>query len=140
LLNYVNAGHNPPIIVRPHKDSCEVFYLSAEGVPVGILADSQYETAKFQMMIDDIFVAYTDGITEAASRSGEFWGVERLEGLLRCCRGMTSAEIVTRILEEVSDFASGESQRDDVTLVVMRVQEGCELEAETSDERTSCCE
>jgi len=78
-------------------------------------------------MIDDVLVAYTDGITEAANSSGEFWGLERLERLLLSCSEMSSAEIVECILSEVSDFANGEPQRDDVTLVVMKVQEGCEV-------------
>jgi serine phosphatase RsbU (regulator of sigma subunit) len=76
---------------------------------------------------DDILVAYTDGITEAANSSGELWGLERLESLLRSCSRMTSGEILERILADVSDFAHGEPQRDDVTLVVMKVQEGCDI-------------
>lgn len=127
VLNYVNAGHNPPIVARPGKGSCELFHLAAEGVPVGIFGDARYEAAKFQCMIGDVLVAYTDGITEAANRSGDMWGQERLESLLRSCAGMTSAEVVSRILDEVSDFANGEAQRDDVTLMVMTVQEGCEV-------------
>jgi len=128
VLNYVNAGHNPPIVVRPGNGSCELFRLSAESIPVGIFADARFETTKFQLMKDDILVAYTDGITEAVSRSGELWGEQRFDNLLRSSGGRSSAEIVTRILEAVSDFAEGEPQRDDVTLVVMNVQEGCEVE------------
>lgn len=128
VLNYVNAGHTPPIVVRPGKGSCELFHLSAEGMPVGISADARFEATKFQLMIDDISVAYTDGITEAVNRSSDLWGIERLDTLLRSCGGMASGEIVTRILGEVSEFANGEPQRDDVTLVVMNVQEGCEVE------------
>jgi len=126
-LQYVNAGHNPPIVVRPREGACELFQLSAEAVPIGIFAEARFEATKFQLMEDDILVAYTDGITEAANRSGDLWGPERLEQLLRSCTGMTSGEIVERILAEVSDFAHGEPQRDDVTLVVMRVQAGCEV-------------
>lgn len=128
VLNYVNAGHNPPIVVRHGKESCELFHLSAEGVPVGIFPEARFAAASFQLEVSDILVAYTDGITEAANRSGEQWGTERLEQLLRSCGEMPSAEIVTRILEAVSDFTEGEPQRDDVTLVVMNVQEGCEVE------------
>jgi phosphoserine phosphatase RsbU/P len=75
---------------------------------------------------DDLLVAYTDGITEATNPSGEMWGLERLEQLLRSCSRMAPSEIVERILAEVSDFVNGEPQNDDVTLVVMKVQEGCE--------------
>lgn len=126
-LQYVNAGHNPPIIVRPRMESCELFQLRAEAVPIGMFADSQFAATKFQLEKDDILVAYTDGITEAANTSGELWGLERLEGLLRSCSRMAPSEIVERMLAEVSDFADGEPQRDDVTLVVMKVQEGCEI-------------
>ena len=127
VLNYVNAGHNPPIVVRPGEGSCALFLLSAEAMPVGIFAEARFEASKFQLMIGDILVAYTDGITEAANAAGEQWGLERLERLLSSSAGMTSGEIVTRILEAVSDFAEGEPQRDDVTLVVMNVQEGCDV-------------
>ena len=127
MLQYVNAGHNPPIVVRPQTDSCELLHLRAQAVPIGMFADSQFDATKFQLEKDDILVAYTDGITEAPNTSGELWGVERLESLLRSCKRMAPGEITERILAEVSDFASGEPQRDDVTLVVMKVEPGCEI-------------
>jgi serine phosphatase RsbU (regulator of sigma subunit) len=127
MLQYVNAGHNPPIILRPQMESCEFFHLRAQAVPVGMFADTQFSATKFQMAKDDILVAYTDGITEAANASGELWRLERLERLLRSCNRMAPNEIVERILAEVSEFANGEPQHDDVTLVVMKVQEGCEI-------------
>jgi DNA-binding GntR family transcriptional regulator len=127
VLQYVNAGHNPPIIVRPRKDSRELFHLRAEAIPIGVFADTQFAATQFQLEKDDILVAYTDGITEAANTAGEMWGLERLENLLRSCSQTAPVEIVEHILAEVSDFAKGEPQRDDVTLVVMKVQEGCEI-------------
>jgi serine phosphatase RsbU (regulator of sigma subunit) len=127
MLQYVNAGHNPPIIVRPQMESCELFYLRAQAVPIGMFVDTQFAATKFQLAKDDILVAYTDGITEAANASGELWGLERLERLLRSCSRMAPNEIVERILAEVSEFANGEPQHDDITLVVMKVQEGCEI-------------
>jgi DNA-binding GntR family transcriptional regulator len=126
-LQYVNAGHNPPIIVRPRTKLCELFHLRAQAVPIGMYAEVQFESTQFQLAKDDILVAYTDGITEAANTSGQLWGVERLESLLRSCGRMTPRKIVERILAEVSNFANGEPQRDDVTLVVMKVQDGCSI-------------
>jgi serine phosphatase RsbU (regulator of sigma subunit) len=127
MLQYVNAGHNPPIIVRPQMESCELFHLRAQAVPIGMFVDTQFAATKFQLEKDDILVAYTDGITEAANASSELWGLERLERLLRSCSRIAPNQIVERILAEVSEFANGEPQRDDVTLVVMKVQEGCEI-------------
>ena len=71
-------------------------------------------------------VAYTDGITEADNRDGEFWGMQKFSNLLRSCNGATSEQIIERILDEVSAFANGQKQRDDVTLVVIDIQAGCD--------------
>jgi sigma-B regulation protein RsbU (phosphoserine phosphatase) len=127
VLNYVNAGHNPPLIVRTRNDSCEIFHLKPDGMPVGISADSQFASAAFQLEIDDLLVAYTDGITETENRHGEFWGEQRLENLLRSCSGKTPAQIIKGILDQVSTFANAQPQRDDMTLVVMGVQAGCDV-------------
>jgi serine phosphatase RsbU (regulator of sigma subunit) len=127
LLQYVNAGHNPPIVVRPRTQCCELFHLRAEALPIGLYPEARFAATRFQLVKDDILVAYTDGITEAANTSGQLWGMEKLESLLRSCSRMAPGEIVKRILAEVSDFANGEPQRDDVTLVVMKVQDGCDI-------------
>ena len=126
MLNYVNAGHDPPLVLRPKDGSCEVFRLPSTGIPVGISADPQFASAAFQFEIDDVLVAYTDGITEAENRQHELWGLQRLEALLKSCSRKSPKEIIDTILDQVSKFANGQPQRDDVTLLVMRVQEGCE--------------
>jgi phosphoserine phosphatase RsbU/P len=126
LLNYVNAGHNPPLILRPKNGSCEIFQLPTTGIPVGIFADSQFASATFQFEIDDVLVAYTDGITEAANRQHEVWDEQRLEALLKSCSRKSPKEIINAILEQVSTFANGQPQRDDETLLVMRVESGCD--------------
>jgi sigma-B regulation protein RsbU (phosphoserine phosphatase) len=127
VLKYVNAGHNPPIVVRPRKDSCQMFHLESEAMPVGISADAHFATTSFQFEIGDVLVAYTDGITEADNPDGEFWGEPRLESVLRSCSDGMPEQIILRILEEVTAFGNGQPQRDDVTLMVMRVQEGCDI-------------
>ena len=70
-----------------------------------------------------MLVAYTDGITEAENVQGELWGYRRLENLLRTCRDHKPEKIIRCILDEVAAFAGGGSQRDDVTLIAVRVQE-----------------
>ena len=96
-------------------------------MPVGIFGDAKFSCTSFQFEVGDIFVAYTDGITEAENRQGEQWGVKRFEALLGTCSRATSEQIIRRVLEEVSAFANGQPQRDDMTLVVMDVQQGCDV-------------
>ena len=126
MLNYVNAGHNPPLVLRAKNGSCEIFRLPSTGIPVGISADPQFASSTFQFEIDDVLVAYTDGITEAENRQHEFWGQQRLEALLKSCSRKSPKEIINAIVEQLSTFANGQPQHDDETLLVMRVQGGCD--------------
>jgi sigma-B regulation protein RsbU (phosphoserine phosphatase) len=123
LLRYVNAGHNAPIVLRWKHSQCEVFHLEASGTPLGLLEGSEFISKSFQLEIGDVLIMYTDGITEAENPEHELWGQNRLESLLRSCRGHTPAQIVRRILDEISAFANGLSQRDDVTLMVIGVED-----------------
>ena len=127
VLKYVNAGHNAPMVVRPRNDSCEMYHLNSGGQPVGISPDSELATTIFQFEIGDVLVAYTDGITEVENPRSDQWGEQRLEKLLRSRSQESPERIIDGILDEVSAFADGQPQRDDATLVVMSVQEGCEV-------------
>jgi AraC-like DNA-binding protein len=126
VLRYVNAGHNPPIVLRPRDGRCEVFRLNTGGMPIGISPDAQFTTATFQLQIGDVLVGYTDGITEVQNHKGELWGEEAFEKLLSACGCGQPKEIMERILDGVAGFAGGQRQRDDMTLVVMKVEEGCD--------------
>lgn len=127
MLKYVNAGHNPPVVVRPRNESCEMFHLNSTGIPVGISADWQFASRTFQFEIDDALVAYTDGITETENRQGELWGQQRFENLLRSCSRKAPGQIIQGIRDQVSTFANGQPQRDDMTIVVMGVHAGCDV-------------
>jgi sigma-B regulation protein RsbU (phosphoserine phosphatase) len=127
LLKYVNAGHNAPLVLRPRKGTCEMFRLDSASMPVGISADTAFSSATFQFEVNDILVAYTDGITEMENQKHELWGEEKLENLLRTCSRRAPEQIIKRILNGLRTFANGQPQRDDMTLIVMRVQEGCEV-------------
>ena len=126
VLRYVNAGHNPPIVLRPRDGRCEIFRLNAGAVPVGIFSDARFTTATFQLQIGDVLIGYTDGITEVENQQGEFWGEEAFEKLLSSCGRGQPEEIMERILAEVAGFAGGQRQRDDMTLVVIKVEGGCD--------------
>src|SRR5258708_31675161 len=120
------SAHNPPIVLRPNDRGCEIFHLNPLGMPVGVSSDGQFKTATFQLHIGDLLIAYTDGITEVQDRQGELWGQERFEQLLSSCGSGLPKEIMERILHEVSGFADAQPQRDDTTLVVMKLDQACD--------------
>jgi serine phosphatase RsbU (regulator of sigma subunit) len=115
-LDYVNAAHCPPIVVRPSGETAE---LAATGVPVGLLEGSQYELAGRQLSPGDKLVIYTDGVTEAQDAHSAFFGHKRLFDLVRAHAGASSTELHDAIQGAVRDFTEGAPQSDDITLVVL---------------------
>jgi sigma-B regulation protein RsbU (phosphoserine phosphatase) len=118
-LQYVNAGHNPPLVIR--RDG-SAFALASAGVPLGIFPDSTYAPETVRLHPGDVILAYTDGVVEALNPAGEEWGIEGLRRSVRARAGAShSAEdIVSKVFTAVDKFSQGE-QRDDATVAVVRV-------------------
>ena len=123
VLRYVNAGHNPPLVLRWRNARCELFPLETEGTPVGAVEGAKYTSGTLRLDAGDLLVAYTDGITESENPRGEFWGQKGFEQLLRSCRNSTPKQIVQCVLDAIASFTKGQAQRDDITLVVARVKD-----------------
>jgi sigma-B regulation protein RsbU (phosphoserine phosphatase) len=96
--------------------------LESDGTPVGLFGNSSYKSVNFQLEVEDILVACTDGIIETESQGGELWGQQRLEHLLSTCACRRPRQVLQSIVQEVSAFGSGRAQKDDMTLVVLKVQ------------------
>lgn len=120
-LLFVNAGHNPPVIVRRSNADYEVFRLDASGPPVGLLPRSPYEQEAFVLRSGDLLVLFTDGISESMNSDDEEWGEERLIELAKTCTGIPAIEAVNCIVTAAQRFAAGAPQHDDMTVVILRV-------------------
>jgi serine phosphatase RsbU (regulator of sigma subunit) len=117
-LSYTNAGHNHPYVIRGDG---RVEMLDAGGVIVGILEDFPYVEATVTLEAGDLFLAYTDGVTEAMNAAGEFYGEERLEAALASFpAGISAKDVIERILDDLRRFLAGVDAGDDVTLVAVR--------------------
>lgn len=116
-LLYCCAGHNPPYLLQDGRLS----QLGMGGCPVGLIPEVQYEEATVSIGGGDLFVIYTDGITEAQNLAGELFGEERLERVILDCSGLGCEEVQSQILEAVRDFSLGVEQADDQTLVVGKI-------------------
>jgi sigma-B regulation protein RsbU (phosphoserine phosphatase) len=116
-LRYVNAGHNPPIVMR--RDS-SIAWLETGGAPVGMFEDWIYEEGTVQLTPGDLVLAYTDGVTEATNPFGEVWGVEGLRTVAANNRARNAEDVVDAIFKSMDEFIH-ERQTDDATVVVLRV-------------------
>ena len=89
---------------------------------VGLFRDFPYRETSLELQTSDIFVAFTDGISEAMNSADEEFDEERRIDALETCNSRCAADMITSILERVDAFTAGAPQHDDMTLVVVRVQ------------------
>jgi len=117
-LTYSNAGHLPPLLL---SDNGGVRRLETSGTVVGLFDGMSYNESAVGMQPGDIFVAYSDGITEPENEFGEF-GEERLIELILQHREQSLARISDAVTGAVADWIAGGEQPDDVTLVLARAR------------------
>jgi phosphoserine phosphatase RsbU/P len=117
-LTYCNAGHNPPIVVSGDR----VYHLGRGGLVVGLFEDPVYEEETVQLKPQDIVVLYTDGIVEAENPEGVQYEEQRLVDLIKLNLFLTAEDLQALILDELSRWVAGGHQRDDMTVVIMKVQ------------------
>ena len=120
VFSYVNAGHNPPLLVR--ADPAGISSLRAGGIALGVVEDADLEEKEVRLSRGDYLVMFTDGVTEAADPEHRLFGDERLNEWLLRHRGLPVQEMVPALAEELQKFARGAPQSDDITLVVLRMR------------------
>jgi sigma-B regulation protein RsbU (phosphoserine phosphatase) len=114
---YVNAGHNPGVLLR--SDGA-LERLGACAVPLGLLPGPTYTESTRTLAPGDLLCIYSDGVTEAAARDDEEYGLERLEALLRERRAAPLVEVRAALDRELRDFGEGQPQGDDQTVLLLR--------------------
>jgi sigma-B regulation protein RsbU (phosphoserine phosphatase) len=120
-LTYVNAGHNPPMVLSRRGAEWMVQRLEVGGTVVGLLPQCAYSQDSVQLHAGDVLVAFTDGISEAMNLADEEWGEESLLATLKQCDGKNAAETVACVIAAADEFTAGAKQYDDMTVVVMKV-------------------
>lgn len=114
----VNAGHNPPLIVKVGKSP--EFIGHAHGLPVGIDEDGVYGEETFLLEPGDLVYLYTDGVTEAIDTKSELFGEQRMTASLAENENSNCHEILEKIREDISNFTQGAVQSDDITMLAFR--------------------
>jgi len=119
-LIYVNAGHNPPFVLRKNG---EVLRLEEGGAVVGMLPGVfvNYNQGEIQLEAGDLLVGYTDGISEAMNPAEEEWGEDAMLAELKNVYENSSEEILTHIVACADRFAAGAKQHADMTMIIVKI-------------------
>ena len=115
-MAYVNAGHNPPFVVRGGR----VLELNKGCIPLGILPVESVEIGYEKFSRGDLLFLYTDGIVEQLNKQEEFMEIERLKQLLIANRFSSSTHIISEVLKQVDAHAGEEHPGDDKSIMVIR--------------------
>jgi sigma-B regulation protein RsbU (phosphoserine phosphatase) len=118
-LTYVNAGHNPPLLIRDGN----ITKFTKGGIILGILNTLKpYIMETVELQSGDTIILFTDGVTEAMNRKMEEFTDERLEKLVTEICKMEADEILTAIRNDVLKHTEGAVQSDDITLMIIKVK------------------
>ncbi len=118
-LYYTNAGHFP--LLSLDVDTDKVRWLKPNAKPAGIFREEMYPTEIYSFRANQIFVVYSDGITEMTDDKDEEFGDERLLEAVRKHKNESAKEIIDAILGSVEEFSDGKEQMDDMTLLVIKL-------------------
>jgi phosphoserine phosphatase RsbU/P len=116
-LNYVNAGHNAPMLRRT---SGSIERLDAGGLPLGIQSDALYESGTVTLAPGDWLAIFTDGLVEAIKDRDEEYGEERLVWVLNAGASISPPKLLSRIMVDLDTFVGATPQHDDVTCMLIR--------------------
>jgi len=119
---FVNAGHNPPLHMRP---SGEASYLkTVNGLALGVMEGAPYRRETLSLAPGEALFIYTDGVTEAMNPAEELFGDDRLQSEIASLAGLRPHEVTGAIMEKVAGFAAGAPQSDDITVMFLRYGKG----------------
>ena len=116
-LTYVNAGHNPPLLVR--SDGAQE-YLTRTGVALGAAENMVYEQRTISLAKDDSLLFYTDGLTESYNIDGDFYGEKRLEAALEANHCSSANELMDVVEKSLLEFVGDMPPADDLTMLALR--------------------
>ena len=116
-LTYVNAGHNPPLLVR---SDCSQEYLTRTGVALGAAENMEYGQRTIPLGNEDSLLFYTDGLTESYNIDGDFYGEEQLENALKENQCSSANELANIVERSLLEFVGDMPPADDLTMLVLR--------------------
>lgn len=121
ILEYCNAGHNPPLINGTWLDaSTESGGDIQSGMPLGVFEEAEYTTCKMQLQSGDTLLLYTDGVTEAMSMENVEFGNEATRQCAYIHRNDSAQTNVEAMLKAVRAHATQASQSDDITMLCVK--------------------
>jgi sigma-B regulation protein RsbU (phosphoserine phosphatase) len=114
---FSNAGHNPPLLIKPNG---EYRFVDYGDLPLGMFKDSHYHQHFIRMEKEQVLVLYTDGVTEASREDGEEYGQERFAKRILDGYDLSAKDLIKFVREGIAEFTNREFLDDDGTLFIVK--------------------
>ncbi len=121
LIHYVNAGHNPPLLVR---QSGAIERLEPTGTPIGMFDWADWTEETKQLDIGDVLFVFTDGVTEAM-KGDQQYSDSRMEQMIISVRNQSPIVIMDKLMEDIASFVEDTPRSDDITMAVIKRESTC---------------
>jgi sigma-B regulation protein RsbU (phosphoserine phosphatase) len=118
-LNYVNAGHNSPVLRRSNGKTER---LESSGLPLGITPEATFSSALAVLQPGDTLVLFTDGVVEAFNSAGEEFSDARWVDVIRSMPSLSAQETLRQLMKSVENFVGATRQSDDITCLVLQTK------------------
>ncbi len=118
IFLFSNGGHTPVLYLTEGKEP--EFLDVEEGLPLGLM-DNSYSGRQVGFKKEDLFIFYTDGVTEATNVNEEMYGKERLVSLVKANKNLTAKDILDCLAKDIRKFEPKAKQHDDITLIVIKI-------------------
>lgn len=122
-LSFVNAGHNPPLLLHNGEWSYLDHKTYKRGIMLGLREGIKYRMNEIILNRESHLLLYTDGITEATSLEKELYGEERLMACVQANKNQTTEGLIQKVLNDVNEFVGEAEQFDDMTMLALRIQD-----------------
>jgi sigma-B regulation protein RsbU (phosphoserine phosphatase) len=116
-LQYVNAGHTPPVWTGPDR---EPTVLTGRGVPIGVFQEAHYQEHEIHLRPGEALLLYTDGVPDAVNGEGDEFGVARLKEVMHNHYSDTAAQIMDAVSSAVAAHVGLTEAFDDMAMVVLK--------------------
>jgi serine phosphatase RsbU (regulator of sigma subunit) len=120
-LTLANAGQTSPVLCPADGGLPVLIENEGDRFPLGIVPECSYEEIRVPLNRGDVVVLYTDGVVEAINAAGEMYGFDRFLETVGSGRHLSADALLETLLEDVSRFAGGAEQHDDITVVVAKI-------------------
>jgi sigma-B regulation protein RsbU (phosphoserine phosphatase) len=122
-LSLCSAGQTQPIHLSSKTGEASLVETEGDTFPLGILEEADYQETRLKLASGDRVILYTDGIVEAMNEQEEIFGFDRLLEVVRSSRSMTAEALLKEILGRVEEFVGEAPQHDDLTVIVVSVEQ-----------------